>query len=488
MCFRLIIFDIYISVLRRSGRFRGQRPLVNEEDSDDDFETPVSYQSKQETGNNGKRRSNRCRGKRPVVEENTIDEAIDADEEDSEDDFEDVRYLMKQASGGNDTPVKWTKRMILARSPDSAHTITESEITKGKKRASTDNKMIRNKKKKGETANVATKDTSADTEAGPSKVDGIPSRLGFYVVDKFDIVAMEIKLKKDSLVVNKEVISEMLGLRNKGINILMNKVSGNEEMIQEWKDQFDVPEKDITPSIIKSKIRRSTVVDFNFKLNIIMLFANIMGCCKKTGSCEFEILKHISRDTNLCNINWCQYVLDSLPLCKDGWKKELLNNFFCGPVTLLTMIYVDGVQCKSLPMARRRPPTSAWSAEVLKERETEEIASGGFGLGEKEGPFVEEDENGFPDDLEGFDGVWRNYIQTIPEQRLVILKNLFAIGLEDCLEGLGEKTKLKRVTSSKLKDYMQKAIVKDQRWMNFKDVELVYLLSEPPEEWTDLHQ
>ncbi|GKE18762.1 hypothetical protein Tco_1426339, partial [Tanacetum coccineum] len=149
--------------LRRSGRFRGQRPLVNEEDSDDDFETPVSYQSKQETGNNGKRISNRCRGKRPVVEENTIDEAIDADEEDSEDDCEDVRYLMKKASGGNDTPVKWTKRMILARSPDSAHTITESEITKGKKRASTDNKMIRNKKKKGETANVATKDTLDST-------------------------------------------------------------------------------------------------------------------------------------------------------------------------------------------------------------------------------------------------------------------------------------------------------------------------------------
>nr|GEY80622.1 copia protein [Tanacetum cinerariifolium] len=155
------------------------------------------------------------------------------------------------------------------------------------------------------------------------KVDGIPSRLGFYVVDKFDPVAMEIKLKNGSLVVNKEVISEMLRLGNEGNNILMNEVSGNKEMIPYWKDQFVVPEKDITPLIIKSNIRRSIV-----------------------------------------------------------------------------MIYVDGVQCKSLPMARRRPPISAWSAKVLKERETKEIASGGFGLGEKEGPFVEEGENRFPDDLE----------------------------------------------------------------------------------------
>ncbi|GJU41276.1 hypothetical protein Tco_1194233 [Tanacetum coccineum] len=481
---RLIIYDVCISALRRSGRFRGQRPVVeentideainvHEEDSDDDF-VAVTNPSKQVIGSKGGRKSNRLRGKQPVVEENTIDEAINVHEEDSDDDFEPVRYPMKQASGSN-----------------------ESEITKGKKRASTDNKMIRNKKKKGETANVATKDAGADTEAGPSKVrkekkqqkmqkkvlttlrkrsspksmylafttlnpsqqacvakmgfgslldfkvDGIPSRLGFYVVDKFDPVAMEIKLKNDSLVVNKEVISEMLGLMNEGDNILMNEVSGNEEMIKDWKDQFDVPEKDITPSIIKSKIRRSTVVDFNFKLNIIMLFANIMGCCKKTGSCEFEILKHISRDTNLCNINWCQYVLDSLPLCKDGWKKELLNNFFCGPVTLLTMIYVDGVQCKSLPMARRRPPTSAWSAEVLKERETEEIASGGFGLGEKEGPFVEEDENGFPDDLEGFGWKLGNYIETIHKSKTCFEKTL-AIGLEvfpnhDMLIDLEEK-------------------------------------------------
>nr|GEW77414.1 hypothetical protein [Tanacetum cinerariifolium] len=276
----LIIYDVCISTIWRSGRFMGQRT---------------------------------------VVEENTIDEAINVHEEGSDDDLVAVSYPTKQVTRSNATPVKWTKRMIIARSHDSADEI------------------------KGETANVAEKDTCADTEAGPSKVRKEIKRekckKSFdYVENKFDLVAMEIKLKNDSLVLNKEVISEMLRLRNEGINILMNEVLGNEEMIQDWKDQFDVPEKDITPSIIKSKIRRSTMVDFNFKLNIIMLFANIIGCRKKTGSYEFEILKHIIRDTNLCNINWCQYVSNSLPLCKDGWKKDLLNNFFCRPVTLLTLL------------------------------------------------------------------------------------------------------------------------------------------------------
>ncbi|GJT67909.1 hypothetical protein Tco_1019389 [Tanacetum coccineum] len=334
----------------------------------------------------GERISNRCRGKKSVVEENTIDAAIDVDEEASDSDFEAVRVR-----GSN-----------------------------------------------GETTDVSMRDTCADSEAGPSKV-----RKQKKKVDKFDPKAMEIKLKKGSLMVNKEVISEMLGLRNEGENILMNEVSDNEEMIKEWKAQFDVPKKDITPSIIKSEIRRSNVVDFNFKLNIIMLFANIFGCCKKTGSCELEILNHINRDTNMCNINWCQYVWDSLPNCKDGWRKELLNNFFCGHVTLLTMIYMDGVQCKSLQMVRKRPPTAAWSAEVLKERENEEIASGGFGLGEKEFPFLEEDENGFPEDLEGFAWKMGNYIETIRKSKNCFEKTL-AIGLEvfpndDVITDLEEK-------------------------------------------------
>ncbi|GJU74566.1 hypothetical protein Tco_1265971 [Tanacetum coccineum] len=92
--------------------------------------------------------------------------AIDVEEEDIDDDFEPVRYPSKQASGSNATPVKRTKRMIIARSPASETVIKGSEITKGKKRACNDNKMNRNKKKKGETENVAIRDTCAESEAG----------------------------------------------------------------------------------------------------------------------------------------------------------------------------------------------------------------------------------------------------------------------------------------------------------------------------------
>ncbi|GKF03918.1 hypothetical protein Tco_0034586, partial [Tanacetum coccineum] len=48
------------------------------------------------------------------------------------------------------------------------------------------------------------------------KVDGIPSKIGFYVDDNSNQDMMEIKLKERSIVITKQSIGEMFGLRNEG--------------------------------------------------------------------------------------------------------------------------------------------------------------------------------------------------------------------------------------------------------------------------------
>ncbi|PWA56114.1 hypothetical protein CTI12_AA428850 [Artemisia annua] len=402
------------------------------------------------------RRSGRFKGKGPVFEENTIDQAIDADVEDSEDDFQPPRTATIHASGSSGTMVKWKRSLVQARLPDSP-TVTKGK--KGKKRASENRGMKSNKKQKGDrgaeelagpsTVNkpksIAKKkkrspkkdsantiSTTLRTRSSPKplylaiatlkpnqqaciakmgfgnlldfKVDGIPSRLGFYVIDKFDPEKMEIKLKDGALPVNSKVISEMLGLKDEGVNIMTTEVVGNEEMIETWKNQYSMDEKDISPSVVKGKIRKSKLVDLNFKLNFVVLFANIFGCCRKNGAVSLEILEHITPDTEFEKINWCAYVMRSLPDCKKPWKKHLKNNFFCGPVAALTMIYVDGTKCEALPM-------------VLREREEEEIDAGGLGRGEMEPPYAESEDMGFPEDLEGF--VWKmgRYVETISKSR-----------------------------------------------------------------------
>ncbi|GJZ87705.1 hypothetical protein Tco_0659315 [Tanacetum coccineum] len=230
------------------------------------------------------------------------------------------------------------------------------------------------------------------------RVDGIPAKLGLYVVDKFDDKKMEIKLAEGSLKITKNLISEMLGIRNEGINIMAEEGKRNEEMVSSWMKQYG-NKKDITPCDIKLRIRESNSADMNFKLNFIILFTSVMGQIKTNGFCDLKILDYISPYTDMANINWCKYVLICLQSCKEEWTKGKKNYFFRGSLTYLTMAYVDGSKCNSFNVVRKRPPTLVWTSELLKEREDEELNSRGFRFGEIEGLFVEQ-EDPMPDNIE----------------------------------------------------------------------------------------
>ncbi|GJV07484.1 hypothetical protein Tco_1345140 [Tanacetum coccineum] len=108
------------------------------------------------------------------------------------------------------------------------------------------------------------------------KVDGIPSKLGLYVVDNFDDNKMEIKLSKGSIVLTKDMIGDMLGLKNKGLDILEGNPNRDDEMVRNWKQQYG-DAKEIKPGDVKMRMRKSNEADLNFKLNFIVLFTSIMG-------------------------------------------------------------------------------------------------------------------------------------------------------------------------------------------------------------------
>ncbi|PWA86891.1 protein FAR1-RELATED SEQUENCE 5 [Artemisia annua] len=80
------------------------------------------------------RRSGRMRGEQPVVEENTIDDLIDADVENSDDDFQPKNESKPRNSGSSETHVKWRRSMILGRLPETTPEKKASAGTKGKKR------------------------------------------------------------------------------------------------------------------------------------------------------------------------------------------------------------------------------------------------------------------------------------------------------------------------------------------------------------------
>nr|GEY77379.1 C2 calcium-dependent membrane targeting [Tanacetum cinerariifolium] len=89
------------------------------------------------------------------------------------------------------------------------------------------------------------------------------------------------------------------------------------------------------------------------------------------------------------------------------------------------MAYVDGSKCSSVNVIRKRPPTVVWTSELLREREDEELNSGGFGFGEIEGPFVEQ-EDPMPDNVEGFFRKLNKHITSVIKEKTGFEKTLEA--------------------------------------------------------------
>ncbi|GKB25720.1 hypothetical protein Tco_0865121 [Tanacetum coccineum] len=160
------------------------------------------------------------------------------------------------------------------------------------------------------------------------KVDGIPSKLGLYVVDKFDDKKMELNLAEGSLKITKNLISEMLGIRNEGIDIMAEEGKRNEEMVSSWMKQYG-KKKDITPGDIKLRIRKSNSADMNFKLNFIVLFTSVMGQIKPKGlpayymgvQTQEEVLRSIDDvDTEIERRKWCD--MSDIPSFSLGLTQE----------------------------------------------------------------------------------------------------------------------------------------------------------------------
>ncbi|PWA64182.1 hypothetical protein CTI12_AA346920 [Artemisia annua] len=236
------------------------------------------------------------------------------------------------------------------------------------------------------------------------KLDGIPSKMGFYVVDNFNPETMELKVNNHSIVITKQLIGELLGIRNEGRDIMDAEIEKDEVLIGSWLQQFQEG-KEKNTGILKGLIRKSKVADMNFKLNFIVLFTSLMGGVKGKGICDESVLKHIDTKTDFSTINWCDYVLRCLKTCKEAWNREMSNSYFLGPLSLLTMAYVDGTMCDGFNVPRVRSATRFWTYELLKERKTGEIDAGGLGKGELQGPYIEEDVDPMPEDEEGF--IWK---------------------------------------------------------------------------------
>ncbi|CAH1446475.1 unnamed protein product [Lactuca virosa] len=207
---------------------------------------------------------------------------------------------------------------------------------------------------------------------------------------------MVIDIEGEELKVIVEFVHDMLDIPTGGtILTQLDQWPKDDTSYDEWKQQFKEGSI-IRLNAIKKVIVSTIQDDFNFKLNFLVLFVNTFCESTSMGRCNMFPLSYISRKTDISNIDWCSYLLDCLVRTKNSYISYSDNNYFVGPSAFL-LFYAYNIRSEALTVTRKCPTICYWSSEKIRYRETFEQEEGRFGLGELNGEFVNEQDQGDTD-------------------------------------------------------------------------------------------
>ncbi|KAD3337316.1 hypothetical protein E3N88_32836 [Mikania micrantha] len=204
------------------------------------------------------------------------------------------------------------------------------------------------------------------------KVNGIPQKIGHYIVDRLDVTSMEILGREGPIKVNEEAVFGLLGVPNGGIDLKnVNPTKNLCKKIQEWRNLYT--NDYISPSELVKRFSEAGDDDsFNFKLDFLMLFLSTIVECHAHGKCKLDVLNYLADNTDISKVNWCSYIIDCIEKCKSGWLPNTKSPFK-GPLAVLTLLYVDNVKCKGMNVDHTKAPIEFWNMEKLKQREALEL-------------------------------------------------------------------------------------------------------------------
>ncbi|KAD4981750.1 hypothetical protein E3N88_18421 [Mikania micrantha] len=112
--------------------------------------------------------------------------------------------------------------------------------------------------------------------------------------------------------------------------------------VSEWRAKFDG--KLLATRTLVEKIESAEDEDnFEFRMNFIMLFMTMLVECHKNGRAREGILRYITAETDFSQIDWCNYVFESIKSCKLGWSPDDNSSPFNGPLAILT-VDIEGVK------------------------------------------------------------------------------------------------------------------------------------------------
>nr|GFA75719.1 hypothetical protein [Tanacetum cinerariifolium] len=118
----------------------------------------------------------------------------------------------------------------------------------------------------------------------------------------------------------------------------------DDEFVQLWLSQFAPKKKKrIFATDIAEKLFRSNRVDFMFKVNFLMLFANVMGKADTMRAfVNLSVVRRIREDTNIARLDWCDFIHRCLAI---SHELNTVSGFYNGPLCFLIITKDSISQC-----------------------------------------------------------------------------------------------------------------------------------------------
>ncbi|KAJ0560205.1 putative papain-like cysteine peptidase superfamily [Helianthus annuus] len=176
------------------------------------------------------------------------------------------------------------------------------------------------------------------------KIQHVPTSLGLWLAKNYDDSTRILNLGSQSIKLSPELVHSVLGIPN-GSRIITenNRPSIKSPVVKLWRSQFPTGFTRFLVHETQTYLDRRCKRERNdcgmlFVLNFLVLMFTHLGEGTKSGTVNQRFLPLITKDVDIKELGWCDYMLTLLDRARKGWHPAQVFN---GPLFLLALIYAD---------------------------------------------------------------------------------------------------------------------------------------------------
>ncbi|XP_021731728.1 uncharacterized protein LOC110698580 [Chenopodium quinoa] len=171
----------------------------------------------------------------------------------------------------------------------------------------------------------------------------LDKQFSHWILDSFEVSSCSFELPKgEKIEIEVEDVRIVYGLPMGDIPIVEAKSDRESEdfgvFIKNWRSKWQGKTPSVNQIIAQytsDKFKNQRPAEEDFLTNFLVVAVNCLMKCISNNQCHFKFLFSMMDKEKIKNLNWCQYVFDSLISCHVTWRKSGGKGFYNGPLQFL---------------------------------------------------------------------------------------------------------------------------------------------------------